>query len=537
MRPPAQNPSAKRWRQIRDLFDRVVDLDEPARREILARECTGDPELRVEVASLVAASVTSTGILDHDAGQLAPTSRLRERPTTSETSSSDVVSRGVVAPDGVVPGDRLGPFVLGRELGSGGMGKVFEAVRRGGGLDRRVAVKVLWTATSGDAEKRFLAEGRALAALAHPHIARVFEAGTDQGRMYLALELIEGGSLTGYCRRRGATLEQRIDLFAGVCSAVHHANREGVIHRDIKPSNILVDERGRPKLLDFGIAHFQATPGAAKGAGNGVGGAGRELLLTPAYAAPEQLLGEPVGPATDVYALGLVLYELLTGQVAQRLEGASLVAMMRIITQIQPAMPSEAFGRLVARNTPLARLRDRLRGDLDTVVMKAIRKPPDERYGSALEMAEDLRRWRDGRPILARPVGPLARAGKFLRRHVVAASLLGVALATLAASAWTLDAQRQRAEAERMHAETEAETARRISDLVLWLFASSDPAAARGEETPALELLARGEERLATVDSPEVRRTMQQVLDEARRQLSSAPGSPAAAEGTEGAGE
>ena len=514
MRPGPRDPSPERWAQIRDLFDRVVDLDVAERREILERECAGDPELRSEVESLVSSSLEPTGVLDLDAGQFAPDTWARGSGSSS--------SMGSLLPKlhEVETGSHLGSYVLGNEIGVGGMGKVFEARRRDGALDRPVAIKVLWSRGADDAERRFVAEGRALAALAHPGIARVIEAGADDGRLFLVMERIDGGTLTEHCRDLDLAVDERVDLFLDVCAAVHHANRQGVIHRDLKPANILVDPRGRPKLLDFGIASFVAGVSGERSWSLGQSATGGQaLLMTPAYAAPEQLLGDKVTPATDVYALGLVLYEVLTGQRAQSFEGSNLVEMMERITETDPPLPSEVFGELAKRDTPLARLQDRLRGDLDTIVMKAIRKKPTERYDSAGELADDLRRWREGRPIAARPAGPFDRVGKWLRRHSVTASVALLLVFAWASATWFLHQQRQEAEAERLRAETEAETARQVSDLVLWLFESSDPSQALGEDAPARELLVSGEERLNTIESEEVREALRKVLVDARREL------------------
>lgn len=512
MRPGPRDPSPERWARIRDLFDEVVDLDGDARREILERECAGDPELRSEVESLVASSSEPTGALDLDAGSFAPTTWAR----------SGGVARDLgLAAHRMEPGSQLGPYELGRALGSGGMGQVYEARRRDGALDRPVAIKLLWSRADGSSEQRFIAEGRALAALAHPNIARVFEAGSHEGLLYLAIERLDGGTLTEHCRSLDLSVEERVDLFCDVCAAVDHANQQGVIHRDLKPSNVMVDDRGRAKLLDFGIAAFVAgvSGGRSWDLRASTTEQGEGVLMTPAYAAPEQLLGDPVTPATDVYALGLMLYEVLTGQRAQRFEDSNLADMMERITETDPPLPSEVFGELAARDTPLARLQDQLRGDLDTIIMKAIRKKPAERYATAGDLAGDLRRWREGRPIRARPQGPAARLGKWIRRHSVACALALALLLVWASATWILERQRREADRERLHAETEAATAREVSDLVLWLFESSDPSQALGEDAPARELLASGEERLESIESDEVREALRQVLDDARRQL------------------
>ncbi|MEM8931089.1 MAG: serine/threonine-protein kinase [Acidobacteriota bacterium] len=481
------------------LFAELFSLSPAERLARLDTDSANDPALRREVEALLAADSDESWLLDGQAAALVGDGWSGEPEAADSTLG---------------PGAVVGTYRLERELGVGGMGRVYEARRADGTLDRPVAVKVLkaegWQ--RGDRERRFLDEGRALASLQHRHIARVFEAGIDaEVGPYLVMERVDGRAITEVCQRHDLDLGARVDLMLAVCDAVSAAHDQRLVHRDLKPSNVLVDRRGQVKLLDFGIAHFLDRP---------LGEESARLPMTPAYAAPEQARGDAITPATDVYALGLLLYEVLTGQRAVDLRDATPGEIARRIDESDPPLPSLAFGDGPAdTSTPLARLRRQLRGDLDTIVMKALRKQPAQRYASARALGDDLRRWRYGRPVVARPAGSIERAWKFARRHRLAVTAAALVAAILISSAAYFAVQRRHADAARVLAERETATAEQISELMRWLFEASSPSEALGVDAPAADLLASGVERVEANASPAVRADLYLVLARAYANL------------------
>ena len=315
--------------------------------------------------------------------------------------------------DGFRRGLEIGPYRLDREIGRGGMGTVWLAERSDGRFERHVAVKFLSIALTGSTgRERFKREGRILGGLHHPHIAELLDAGvTETGHPYLVLEHVDGEPIDAYCRHRNLDVDACVRLLLDVLAAVAHAHTNLIVHRDIKPSNVLVTTDGQVKLLDFGIAKLMERDGGAEATLTGDAQA-----LTPLYAAPEQLKGEAVTTATDVYALGVLLYLLLTGEHPAGKGPHSPAELMRAVVETEPPWPS--------------RFRRQLRGDLDTIVARALKKSPSERYGSVSALGEDLRRFLNREPIRARPDTLLYRASKFVARNRVA--VLGVTLASVA---------------------------------------------------------------------------------------------------------
>ena len=414
------------WDRVEALFDRALDLAPADRAAFLDREADGDAALRAEVASLLDADARSDRFFAEAARQIAP-------------------------PEPVRPGDRVGPYRVGRPIGEGGMGTVYRATRADGAFERAAALKVLRGGRGG--VRRFLAERRTLARLDHPGIARLYDGGlTADGRPFFAMELVDGEPITAYAARHGLGVEARLGLVRDVCAAVAYAHARLVVHRDLKPSNVLVrtgdDGRPRVTLLDFGIAKALDDPDLTV-----AGGAPR----TPAYAAPEQVAGGAVTTATDVYALGVLLYELLTGR-RPYAPGAGRAAVERAVLGDEPVRPSGAARAGgappgAAPPGPPERLARRLAGDLDQICLKALRKEPERRYGSADALGRDLGRHLDGLPVEARPDAVGYRVGKFVRRHRagVAAAAAGVLVlaAGLAAAVWqgrVATAERDRAE-------------------------------------------------------------------------------------------
>jgi len=347
---------------------------------------------------------------------------------------------------------RVGPYRLERELGRGGMGIVYLAERDDGQFRQRVALKLVRRGLEVDDRlvRRFREERRILASLEHPHIARLVDGGlTDDGLPWFAMEFVEGEPIDRYCDARQLAIEDRLALFATVCDVVQAAHQQRVVHRDLKPSNVLVTADGQPKLLDFGIAKLLERDGDGPTTVTGSG----ERLLTPEHASPEQIRGEPVTEAGDVYSLGVLLYELLTGRRPFRCTGRSAAEIGRMVLEDEPPRPSAAVARpaesgtrvpvdiATARATSLVRLQRRLRGDLDAIVLKAMRKEPESRYAAAAELADDVRRHLSARPVVARRGTGGYRVRRFARRHRLSLSMAalgmligGAALAVVAST-------------------------------------------------------------------------------------------------------
>jgi serine/threonine protein kinase len=398
-------------------------------------------------------------------------------------------------------GQTIGPYTLLSQIGQGGMGSVWVAERSDGRFERRVAVKFLSVALLGrGGEERFKREGSILGRLADPHIAELVDAGVSAaGQPYLVLQYVEGDHINRYCDDRGLDVEARIRLFLDVLSAVAHAHANLIVHRDLKPSNVLVSKDGQVKLLDFGIAKLLE--------GEGQGGEATLLTveggraLTPEYAAPEQVTGAPVTTATDVYALGVLLYVLLTGQHPAGSGRHSAAVLVKAIVETEPTRPSdivaptsanaeETTSNAARRNTTPDKLSRLLRGDLDTIVGKALKKNPQERYASVTALADDLSRYLRHEPISARPDTLAYRTGKFIRRNrtVVALATLAFA-ATMAGVAGTL-VQARTARRQRDFAFRELSRAEAINDLNSLLLSDLAPS---GKPFTVDELLSRAE--------------------------------------------
>lgn len=477
--------------RLRELFDEAFEMDPSERSAYLARVC-GDDELREEVLSLLAAYDESAEL-----ESFVPESGLWEGPTP-ETPLSEDRSFSFT----------IGSYRITDEIGHGGMGTVYRAVRDDGRFEKVVAVKVIRAGMDTEGIlRRFEAEQRILASLDHPYITRLFDGGRgENGLPYLIMEYVEGRHIDVYCDEEQLTVEERLRLFLHVCDAARYAHARLVVHRDLKPANILVtqDAEGRaiPKLLDFGIAKLlEPLPEQA------------DMLttfghhpLTPAYASPEQLRGEPVSTACDVYALGVVLYRLLTGRLPYRMHEQSAEALRRAVVEEVPHKPSSVVMReatialsdgstesvsaesvSLARNTSPPLLRRHLLGDLDTIVLTALQKKPERRYGSAEQLAEDIRRYLSDHPISAHPDSLHYRAGKFVRRHwksVAAATAIFISLlGGITAVAW----QSRIANQERSRAERRFDDVRRLAGTFLFEF--HDAIRDLPGSTPARELV------------------------------------------------
>lgn len=466
----------ERWQQVKTLFHQALELATPERAAFIEKSCAGDPELRNELESLLSTHEDAGDALETPAGNLGA----RLLNDEAEAAMADAAS---------MVGEHVGPYRLLREVGWGGMGTVHEAVRDDDAFRKRVAIKIVRREMASQlVVSRFRHERQILADLAHPNIAALYDGGvTRDGRPYFAMELVEGRPIDEYCASMRLPVRERVALFMRVCEAVQYAHQNLVVHRDLKPGNILVTASGQPKLLDFGIAKLLA-PGETASPLTRAG----DLLLTPDYASPEQVRGGAVTTAVDVYSLGVILYELLAGRRPYRLEGRPLQEIVRTITESDPVRPSAAITAEQAAASAdggVVPLRRRLAGDLDSIVLKAIRKEPDQRYASAEQLREDLQRYLEGHPVLARSGSELYRIRKFVRRHLAGVATITLLMLTLAGGIVATLSQARRAEAERARAEERFDDLRSLTNSVL--FEIHDSIAELPGATPVRSLLVR----------------------------------------------
>ncbi len=484
----------QRWRRLEELFIAATELAPAERDAFLAEACAGDDELRIGVEELLAAGEGSEARIEH---------AIRG---TFELAADEP------EPDDGPAGSHIGPYLILRELGRGGMGTVYLAERDDQHYRQRVAVKVVRRGPdSRELRQRLRQERQILANLDHPHIARLLDGGnTEDGTPYFVAEYVEGEPIDRYCDRRGLSVEERLELFREVCTAVQYAHRNLVIHRDLKPSNLLVTAEGSPKLLDFGIAKLldPETPDAVAT----VTGLSR---LTPEYASPEQVRGEPLTTAADVYSLGVLLYELLSGRHPYAVGRGQQLDLLKAIVEVEPERPSAAvLRRADVSDSPGGRpekLSRRLRGDLDNIVLKAIRKQPGRRYVSVDQLADDVRRHLAGLPVAARADSFGYRLTKFLGRHRAPVTAVAVALLAIVSlvSFYTV-----RLADERDRALREERESAQVVSFLRELFENADPGHSRGEEITARELLDQGSERIpiALEGQPQVQAELMDLM-------------------------
>ncbi|HZX24160.1 MAG TPA: serine/threonine-protein kinase [Woeseiaceae bacterium] len=470
-----------RWLQIREIYREALDRPEPERSEFVREACAGDEALAAEIIALLETSGGATEALGDIVGDVAG-------------SASSGWWGGSVA------GERIGPYRLLDVIGEGGMGQVYLAERADDEFEQRVAIKMAnWLRASPQVIERFRVERQILANLEHPNIARLLDGGrTGAGVPYIVMEYVDGVSIVDYAATR--SLDRRLDLFLAICDAVQYAHRKLVVHRDIKPSNILVGGDGVPKLLDFGIAKL-LDPADTEPLTRA-----EARIMTPEYASPEQLSGQPVTTATDVYGLGMILYRLMADALPFDLGSRTSPEIRDIVCHTEPVLPSRAAA---AAGKP--ERASRLRGDLDNVIMMALRKDPQRRYATVKELADDIRNYRADQPVRARGDGWTYRTGKFLRRHRAAAAAVVIVVGGIAAQ--TVFYTQQLAE-ERDTAVRERQVAENTTEFLVDLFEVSDPATARGETVTAREILDRGAERIREelTDEDDVRARMLQTM-------------------------
>ncbi len=473
------------------LFGEWMELPTAEQQTQLAQLRLDDPMLADAVAVLLRADADCAGVLD--GGVQALLEQVVDVDAATELEH-------VAAPDVAQP---IGAFHLLRLIGRGGMGEVWLAQRRDGDFVQTVALKLLKRGMDSEAlTARFIQERRILAGLNHPCIARFIDGGMSlDGRLYYAMEHVEGENLIDHAEGRQLTLRERVRLMIEVCEAVAYAQSHLVVHRDLKPSNILVDGEGRPRVLDFGIAKVLQE----RGPGDTLTHTGL-LALSPAYAAPEQVLGETISTATDVYALGVILFELLTGVLPQARKERTLEGLAAAIRQEHSIAPSQVLKHTDAttRGVHTARMQREIAGDLDIIALTALRREPERRYRDAAALAEDLRRWLESRPIAAQPDTRSYRLRKFVARNrLIVGSASGVLLALLAGlsvALWQVGVAREQAsiaQAQTARAEREAASGRRITDFALSLVHELNPHGRAGAEakTPQ-QLLSASIERV-----------------------------------------
>jgi eukaryotic-like serine/threonine-protein kinase len=501
--------SPDRRQRIEDLFEAALEQPPEHRAAFLAEACRSDGGLRTEVEALLAAHERVSGPLERSVTPLAAS--LLGEPFLER---------------------RIGPYRLLRELGRGGMGVVYLADRDDGQFRRRVAIKLVNSGLDdGQIVRRFLAERQILASLNHPNVAQLLDGGLADAQLpYLVMEYVEGLPITAYCDRHQLGIAARLRLFHEVCAAVHHAHQNLVLHRDLKPSNIVVDSSGKVKLLDFGIAKL-LNPSLAPS--DAPFTRLERWVMTPEYASPEQVRGESLSTASDVYALGVILYELLTGHRPYQLTTRSPDQILELVCRRDPERPSTRVVRTetptaesgaaeritpahvsAARGVSIERLARQLRGDLDAIVMMALRKEPNRRYGSAEMLSQDLQRYLDGRPVMAHSGSHAYLVRKFLRRHRIQAAAGALVALSLLAGAGAASWQARVAGRERDRAAVALAQANEVTNFMMELFQTGDgDAAGTGEEVTARDLLRRGTLRAAELAAqPAVQARMLDVL-------------------------
>jgi serine/threonine-protein kinase len=508
------------WSRVGGILDRLLEAAPEQWPELVEESCGDDKELQLEVMDLL--------------GRYSKARRFLDTPpvAASGTLIKELASQ---AESPAMEGRRIGAYRLVRQIGAGGMSRVFLAERADGQFQQEVALKVMRPGFDSEIESaRFRAERQILASLRHPNIARLLDGGvTDEGLPYLALEHVEGRPIDAYCGERKLSVRGRLELFLAVASATQYAHWNLIVHRDLKPSNIHVTDDGQVKLLDFGIAkllepdaHLFTAPNTRLG----------HRWMTPEYAAPEQILGEPVTTATDVYQLGVVLYQLLCGRLPFETGDGSRQDFERAVLEGDPVAPSyrvtaaqkppgtsggsHGEGAGGARGTAAEHLRRTLRGDLDAIVLKALRREPTERYASVQEMADDVGRYLSGHAVLARGQTVGYRVRRFARRHRWPLAAAAAFMVLLGSFAVTSSAQAREIRRALDQARGESRKAEQVTDFMLGLFEVDDPAEALGDSTTAAQLLDRGVARARWLDGqPVVQAQMLDVVGRIRTQL------------------
>lgn len=505
---------SNQWAAIESLFKQALDLPTAKRSAFLKQACEGNQQLYDEVVSLLEADSQPHDLLDGQA--------------INAIDFDEILS---------FKKQKIGPYEIVREIGAGGMGTVYLAERAEGDFQQTVALKLIKPGMNSEAIlKRFRSERQILARLDHPNIARLLDGGlTDEGLPYFTMEYVDGVAINEYCDGLRLAIDERLALFQTVCSAVQYAHQNLIVHRDLKPSNILITENGSVKLLDFGIAKVLATDEEAQPNFPTLTQTGAHIL-TPEYAAPEQVQLKAITTATDVYSLGIILYELLTGRRPYRLDSSSPAEVERIITTTDAEKPSTVVRKAQRapegdrgsdsdsdtlsklRGTHPERLCKKLAGDLDNICLMALKKESGHRYQSAEQFSEDIRRYLVGLPVQARQDTYFYRTQKLLKRYRTAVAVAGTVLLIIAALVTFYTVQLKN---ERDRARLEAQKAEQVAGFLQSLFEASDPAQSKGETITAREMLDEGAGRIETELSaqPEVQATIMVVVGDVYRSL------------------
>lgn len=499
---------AERWQRIRHIFDEALALDHEHASAFLRETCAGDAALRGEVDALLVAHRAAGDFIEEGA-------------VNAVNDVFDVLRGTQVS---LPPGARVGPYLLVRELGRGGMGVVYLATRSDESFQQRVAIKLIRRGLdTEDILRRFLSERQILASLNHPNIAQLFDGGTtDDGRPYFVMEYVEGLPLLAYCDERQLSTRERLGLFRKTCAAVQHAHQHLIIHRDLKPSNILMTHDGEVKLLDFGVAKL-LTPERTD---LGLTGTLDRHAMTPEYASPEQVRGQRVTTATDIYSLGVVLFELLTGARPYVLRDTSPQALSQAICDAAPSKPSEAISKrlAIARGTgPVdtatittiqrpAQIVKALKGDLDNIVLKALRKEPAHRYHSVEQLSEDIERHLGGQPVMARPATFRYRTAKFIGRNRIGVAAAVLVLLSLLGGIITTTWQARQARLEKANAESINTV---LEELLNYTNPLLSPTKNQDRETTMSDVLDEAARRVESAEfsvQPEVRAALKRII-------------------------
>lgn len=492
--------TGKRWQKIRQIFDDAMEQPAHERQNFLQQQCADDAELLQQILTLIRHSDVS----DEEFGNIV-------REAAADVTQAD---------DEPGVDQRVGSYRLIDLVGTGGMGNVYLAERADDQFEQRVAIKLLHPGRrDNDLLARFRAERQMLAILEHPNIARLLDGGeTENGIPYLVMEYIDGLPVDQYCDKQRLSISERLRLFQKICAAVDYAHRNLVVHRDIKPSNILVTADGEPKLLDFGIAKLLDKNPANYAATVTRYGAS---ILTPEYASPEQVRAERVSTATDIYSLGVLLYKILCGRMPYRTKALNNDLARAILKEL-PSRPSVALTSptqkdtdadtsqviSTARSSSINRLKRRLQGDLDNVVLMALRKEPEHRYKSANAFSIDIENFLSYRPVNARPASISYRSAKFLRRYRTGTAVTVMVAVLLVASIMQIVHQRNKAQ-------TAAVQSEQVVNFLGDLFVSASPLRAQGEEITAKDLLEVGVVEIGKLDDqPEVQARLLEIMGE-----------------------
>ena len=490
----------KTWKEVEELFHRVCEMSPIQQQEFLNKLKKNKPAVAKEVKSMLESHLTAGSFLEE--------SILDER----------FISKS----------ERIGPWKILDEIGKGGMSTVYLAQRDDGTFDREVAVKFLHgMMPGGEMYRRMLAEQKILARLQHKNIAQLYDAGiTDNGRPYFILEFIDGTSLMEWCNKRKLDFDERLTIFEQVCEAVQFAHQRLIVHRDLKPGNILIDQEGTVKLLDFGIAKILESDAEEESPITRTG----LFLMTPEYASPEQVKNSAITTATDVYQLGLLLCELLTGSLPYDIDGQKPLEAGAVIIGKEPTKPSTLVKTAQAepqiRDYSPKKLKKRIKGDIDNIVLKALRKEPERRYDSASQMLEDIRRYRKNLPVSARPEDSLYRSKKFIQRNRTIVASAATILVVLIASLIYSQNQARTAERERENAQQGFEIIQELSGTLI--FDIYDNISELPGSTPSREIIVEKAlvylDQLAANTTPD--ENLHLYLAEAYRKIGDVQGNP-----------